>query len=199
MAAVNETAVGIVNATATAASVAVSNVQQIWDKILGYLALYGMNVVAAILIFLIGKWCARILSGILEKLMVKSKVNPNLSSFSKNIAYFGLLIFIILAALEKLGIQTTSFIAIIGAAGLAVGLALQGSLANFAAGVMIVMFEPFMVGDTVEAGGATGTVAEIQIFSTIINGADNKKIIVPNAKITGDKITVYPRPVVKKA
>ena len=199
MAAVNETAVGIVNTTATAASAAVSNVQQIWDKILGYLALYGMNVVAAILIFLIGKWCARILSGILEKLMVKSKVNPNLSSFSKNIAYFGLLIFIILAALEKLGIQTTSFIAIIGAAGLAVGLALQGSLANFAAGVMIVMFEPFMVGDTVEAGGATGTVAEIQIFSTIINGADNKKIIVPNAKITSDKITIYPRPVIKKA
>lgn len=197
MATGNETAVGVVNATAGAASAAVSNVQQIWDKILGYLALYGMNVVAAILIFVIGKWCARMLSGLLERLMIKSKVNPNLSSFAKNIAYFGLLIFVILAALEKLGIQTTSFIAIIGAAGLAVGLALQGSLANFAAGVMIVMFEPFLVGDTVEAGGATGTVAEIQIFSTIINGADNKKIIVPNAKITGDKITVYPRPAKK--
>jgi small conductance mechanosensitive channel len=193
MADVNQTAVAVVNATATAAGAAVSNVQQIWDKILGYLALYGMNVVAAILIFLIGKWCARMLSGLLEKLMTKSKVNPNLSSFAKNIAYFGLLIFVILAALEKLGIQTTSFIAIIGAAGLAVGLALQGSLANFAAGVMIIMFEPFTVGDMVEAGGAAGTVVEIQIFSTIMNAADNKKIIVPNAKITGDKITVYPR------
>jgi len=197
MAGVNETAVEVINATAGAASAAVSNVQQVWDKILGYLALYGMNVVAAILIFVIGKWCSRMLSGVLEKLMVKSKVNPNLSSFAKNIAYFGLLIFVILAALEKLGIQTTSFIAIIGAAGLAVGLALQGSLANFAAGVMIIMFEPFMVGDTVEAGGAMGTVAEIQIFSTIINAADNKKVIVPNSKITGDKITVYPRQVKK--
>jgi small conductance mechanosensitive channel len=197
MAGVNETAVEVINATAGAASAAVSNVQQIWDKILGYLALYGMNVVAAILIFVIGKWCARMLSGVLERLMIKSKVNPNLSSFAKNIAYFGLLIFVILAALEKLGIQTTSFIAIIGAAGLAVGLALQGSLANFAAGVMIIMFEPFMVGDTVEAGGAMGIVAEIQIFSTIINAADNKKVIVPNSKITGDKITVYPRQVKK--
>jgi small conductance mechanosensitive channel len=193
MAGINETAVGVANVTAGAASAAVSNVQQIWDKILGYLALYGMNVVAAILIFLIGRWCARLLSGVLEKLMVKSKVNPNLSSFAKNIAYFGLLVFVILAALEKLGIQTTSFIAIIGAAGLAVGLALQGSLANFAAGVMIIMFEPFTVGDMVEAGGATGTVTEIQIFNTIMSAADNKKVIVPNSKITGDKITVYPR------
>jgi small conductance mechanosensitive channel len=190
MAAINESLVDVVNATAGAA---VSRGQQIWDTILGYLALYGMKVVAAILIVVIGKWCARMLAGLVENMMVKSKINPTLASFTKNIAYFGLLIFVIVAALEKLGIQTTSFVAIIASAGLAVGLALQGSLANFAAGVMMIIFEPFAVGDIVEAGGAAGTVVEIQIFSTIITTADNKKVIVPNAKITGDKITVYPR------
>ncbi|MCX5708777.1 MAG: mechanosensitive ion channel [Candidatus Omnitrophica bacterium] len=193
MADVNQAAVAVVNATAGAASAAVSRGQQIWDTILGYLALYGMKVVAAILIVIIGKWCARMLAQLLENMMVKSKINPTLSSFTKNIAYFGLLIFVIVAALEKLGIQTTSFIAIIGAAGLAVGLALQGSLANFAAGVMMIIFEPFAVGDIVEAGGASGTVTEIQIFSTIITTVDNKKVIVPNSRVTGDKITVYPR------
>jgi small conductance mechanosensitive channel len=193
MAGVNETAVAVADATVGAASAAVSKGQQIWDTILGYLAQYGMKVVAAILIIIIGKWCARMLSQLVENMMVKSKINPTLASFTKNIAYFGLLIFVIVAALEKLGIQTTSFVAIIASAGLAVGLALQGSLANFAAGVMMIIFEPFAVGDIVEAGGATGTVTEIQIFSTIIMTADNKKVIVPNAKITGDKITVYPR------
>jgi small conductance mechanosensitive channel len=104
-----------------------------------------------------------------------------------------LLLFVIIAALNKLGVETTSFVALIGAAGLAVGLALQGSLANFAAGVMIIMFHPFGVGDYVEAGGGVGTVQDIQIFSTVIITDDKKKVIVPNAKITGDKITVYPK------
>jgi small conductance mechanosensitive channel len=194
MGGVNETAVAVVNATTEAVGKATGNVQQIWDKVLEYIALYGMNVLAAILIIIIGKWLARKLAGLMEKMMVKSKVNLTLASFAKNIVYFGLLVFVFLAALEKLGLQTTSFIAIIGAAGLAVGLALQGTLANFAAGVMIIIFEPFSIGDIVEAGGAAGTVKEIQIFNTIILTADNKKVIVPNAKVTGDKITVYPRP-----
>jgi small conductance mechanosensitive channel len=125
--------------------------------------------------------------------MTKTKVNKTLASFTKNIVYYGLLLFVVIAALNQLGIQTNSFIALIGAAGLAVGLALQGSLANFAAGVMIILFSPFQLGDFVEAGGAAGTVEEIQIFSTIIRSPDNKKIIVPNAKITGDKITVHPK------
>ena len=97
-----------------------------------------------------------------------------------------------IAALNKIGIETNSFLAIIGAAGLAVGLALQGSLSNFAAGVMMIIFHPFKLGDYVEAGGAEGTVTEIQIFSTVIETKDNKRVIVPNAKITGDKITIHP-------
>ena len=165
--------------------------QPILDKMYGYVVQYGMNVVFALLIFIIGKWAAGIASKVIEKTLIKSKVNKTLAVFTKNIAYFGILVFVVLAALSKLGIETTSFIAVLGAAGLAVGLALQGSLANFAAGVMLVMFQPFEVGDFVEAGGATGTVDEIQIFSTIMTTPDKKRVIVPNSKITADKITIH--------
>jgi len=164
---------------------------EILNKVYEYILLYGMNVLAALLIVVIGKWVAGILARLLEKGLEKAKVNRTLASFAKNIVYFGILVFVVLAALNKLGVETTSFIALIGVAGLAVGLALQGSLANFAAGVMVIIFEPFHVGDYVEAGGAAGIVHEIQIFNTIIMSDDNKKFIVPNAKITGDKIAVY--------
>jgi len=162
-------------------------------KILGYLTTYGMNVLAAVLIFVIGKWIARIVANLLEKILLKSKVEKTLAIFAKNISYFAMLAFVIVATLNKLGIETNSFLAIIGAAGLAVGLALQGSLSNFAAGVMMMIFRPFGIGDYIEAGGAEGTVNEIQTFSTIITTKDSKKVIVPNAKITGDKITVHPK------
>ncbi len=163
------------------------------DKIYGYLIQYGINLVAAILIFVIGKWAARVASNLLENIMIKSKVEKTLAVFGKNIAYFTILSFVVIAALNKIGVETNSFLAIIGAAGLAVGLALQGSLSNFAAGVMMILFQPFRLGDYVEAGGAEGKVSEIQIFSTVIINKDNKRIIVPNAKITGDKITIHPR------
>jgi small conductance mechanosensitive channel len=168
------------------------NIQQTWDKILPYIIKYGLSFITAIIIFVIGKWVARIVAKLAEKTMERAKVNKSLVSFTKNIIYFCILIFVVIAALNNVGIQTNSFVALIGAAGLAVGLALQGSLANFAAGVMIILFQPFQIGDTVEAGGATGTVEEIQIFNTIIITPDNKRFIVPNAKITGDKIAVYP-------
>ena len=171
--------------------------QATMDKIIGYVIqyglTYGLSLIYAILIFVIGRWVAGIVSRIVERGMGKAKINKTLSSFAKNIVYYGFLLFVIIAALNQLGIQTNSFIAIIGAAGLAIGLALQGSLANFAGGVMIILFAPFQVGDFVEAGGAVGSVEEIQIFSTIMKSADNKKIIVPNAKITGDKIIVHPK------
>lgn len=165
--------------------------QNIIDKAIAYFMQYGLSFVYAILIFLIGKWVVRIVSKIAGAAMHKAKLNETLASFLKNIIYYVLLIFVVIAALNKLGIETTSFVAIIGAAGLAVGLALQGSLANFAAGVMLILFQPFKVGDEVEAGGAAGVVKEIQIFSTIMETKDNKKIIVPNAKITADKIIIH--------
>jgi small conductance mechanosensitive channel len=166
--------------------------QETFNKIYGYFIQYGLNVVAALLIFIIGKWLARFASQLVENVILRSKVNKTLATFTKHIVYFGILTFVVIAALNKLGVETNSFIAIIGAAGLAVGFALQGSLSNFAAGVMLIIFQPFQVDDFVEAGGATGTVQEIQIFSTIIETPDKKRIIVPNAKITGDKITIYP-------
>ncbi|KJJ83512.1 mechanosensitive ion channel protein [Candidatus Omnitrophus magneticus] len=161
------------------------------NNIYSYIIPYAINIISAVLIFIIGKWVARIASNLFEKAMETSKVEKTLTSFAKNMIYYSILIFVIIAALGKLGIQTNSFIAMIGAAGLAVGLALQGSLANFAAGVMIILFEPFKTGDTIETSGATGKVEEIQIFSTIMTSTDNKKIIIPNAKITGDKIIVF--------
>jgi small conductance mechanosensitive channel len=165
--------------------------QNILDKAVGYFMQYGLSFVYAILIFIIGKWVARFVSKISDAAMHKSKLNETLTSFLKNIIYYVLLIFVCIAALNKIGIETTPFIAIIGAAGLAVGLALQGSLANFAAGVMLIILQPFKVGDEIEAGGASGIVKEIQIFSTIMETKDNKKIIVPNAKITADKIVIH--------
>ena len=167
--------------------------QQSLEKLYVYAIQYGVNLLFAILILIIGKWAARLASRIVEATMIKAKINKTLAVFTKNMAYFGLLIFVAIAALSKLGIETTSFVALVGAAGLAVGLALQGSLANFAAGVMLIIFQPFEVGDFIEAGGAVGSVEEIQIFNTVMLTADNKKVIVPNAKITGDKITVHPR------
>ena len=169
------------------------NMQAIYDKAIGYVMQYGLSFVYALLIFIIGKWLARIISNVVGATMRKARLNETLASFLTNIAYYTLLIFVCLAALNKIGIETTSFIALIGAAGLAVGLALQGSLANFAAGVMLIILQPFKVGDEVEAGGASGTVKEIQIFSTVMEAKDNIKIIVPNSKITSDKIVIHKR------
>ena len=166
-----------------------------WDQVSEYVFKYAITFLTAVLIFVIGKWAAHIVAKMSEQAMTKARVNATLASFGKNIVYYGILIFVLLAALNQLGIQTNSFVAIIGAAGLAVGLALQGSLANFAAGVMIILFQPFEVGDRIDAGGASGLVKEIQVFSTIIITDDNLRVIVPNAKVTGDKIVVYPRKV----
>jgi small conductance mechanosensitive channel len=165
--------------------------QDLWDKASAYILQYGMNFIAALLIFFIGRWVAQFIGKFLQQSMEKAKVNPTLASFTKNVVYYGILVFVAIASLNKLGVETNSFVAVIGAAGLAVGLALQGSLANFAAGVMIVLFQPFQVGDRIEAGGAIGRVQEIQIFSTIIMSDDKTKIIVPNAKVTADKIVIH--------
>lgn len=165
--------------------------QEVMDKISLYLAEYGLSVIAAIVIFVVGRWLAKFISQLLGKALGKTNVEETLISFLQNLCYVGLLIFVIIAALTKLGIQTASFIAVVGAAGLAVGLALQGSLANFASGVLMLIFKPFTVGDFVEVAGATGTVKDIQIFNTVLAAPDNVRIIVPNAQVTGGNIFNY--------
>ena len=162
-----------------------------WDMIQGYLATYGLRVVAAIIIFLIGKWLARLIARIVEKMLVRADVDKTLGTFTKRLVYILLLVFVIIAALNQLGIQTTSLVAILGAAGLAIGFALQGSLSNFASGVMLILFKPFKVGDFVEVAGTLGAVQGIHIFNTILSSPDNRRIIVPNGQITSDKITNF--------
>ncbi len=154
-------------------------------------AAFAGNIFAAIVIYLVGRIVVRILTGLLEKVMDRAKVDVTLSSFLSNIAHYVLITFVILMALESLGVDTTSLAAIMGAAGLAIGLALQSSLSNFASGVMIILFKPFRVGDFIEAAGVSGTVEEISIFSTLMKTGDNKQIIVPNGSIYGGNIINY--------
>ena len=155
------------------------------------IATFGMKIIAAIAILVIGRWVAKALTSVTRRAMEKGKVDPMLAKFLGNLVYVALLTFVVLAAINQLGVQTTSFIAVIGAAGLAIGLALQGSLANMAAGVLIILFRPYKVGDYVEGGGVSGTVEEVQIFTTVLKSPDNKMIIVPNAQVMGGTITNY--------
>jgi small conductance mechanosensitive channel len=160
-------------------------------KVYELLAVYGIKVLAAIVIFIVGRWTAKGFRKLVRKMMDNRKVDPTIVGFVGNLTYTLLLTFFIVAALGQLGIQTTSFIAILGAAGLAIGLALQGSLANFAAGFLMIIFQPFKVGDYIEGAGAAGTVEQIQIFTTQLKTPDNKTIIIPNAKLTADNIVNY--------
>jgi small conductance mechanosensitive channel len=166
-----------------------------WDEALTMIKTtgleFGINLVTAIIIFYVGRLIVRLLTRGLRKVMDAQQVDKTLVSFASNLISMVLLTFVIIAAISQLGIQTASFIAVLGAAGLAVGLALQGSLSNFAAGVLIVFFRPYKVGDFVEAAGVAGSVMDVQILTTVLKTGDNKRVIVPNAQIMGSIITNY--------
>jgi small conductance mechanosensitive channel len=170
---------------------AAGKMDEILTMIYGYLAEYGLKVLAAIVIFIIGKWIAKLVSKLIARFMGKAKVDTTLINFVEHFSYLALLVVVIIAALDKLGVKTTSFVAVLAAAGFAIGLALQGSLSNFAAGILMVIFRPFRVGDFVEAAGAKGVVQKIQIFNTILSSPDNIRIIIPNAQVTGGNILNY--------
>ncbi len=165
--------------------------QQLIAKGYELATVFGVKIIAALGVFIIGRWIVKYLGKLASSVMEKRNVDPTLTRFVANMIYVALLVFVILAALGMLGVQTTSFIAVIGAAGLAVGLALQGSLSNFAAGVLMIIFRPFKVGDFIEGAGVAGVVEEIQIFTTQLATPDNKTIIIPNAKLTADNIINY--------
>ena len=167
------------------------NPEEIISMIQTYLAEYGLKVVAAIVILIIGRMVAGWLRRLIEKMMTRGNTDPIIVGFVGSLAYIGMMAFVVLAALGQLGIQTTSFIAILGAAGLAIGLALQGSLANFAAGFLMIVFRPFKVGDFIEGAGEAGVVESIQMFTTTIRTGDNKTIIIPNASLGNGNITNY--------
>ncbi|GAB4138213.1 MAG: small-conductance mechanosensitive channel MscS [Cyanobacteria bacterium J069] len=152
---------------------------------------FGLRLLGAAIILVLGRWFAKQSRRIIKRVMTRTTIDPNLIAFTSNLAEYGLTAFVILAALGQLGIQTTSLVAVLGAAGLAIGLALQGSLSNFAAGLLIVFFHPFRVGDWIEGGGESGFVEDIQLFTTVLRRLDNKTVIIPNNSLTGGNIINY--------
>ena len=165
--------------------------EELWDTASKFLANYGLKVLSAIAILVIGRWVARILTRLANASMVKAKTDPTLVTFLDKLIFISLMAVVLISALTKLGVEPAGMMAAIGAAGLAVGLALQGGLSNFAAGVLIIFFRPFKVSDLIEASGAVGTVRSIELFTTTLVTLDNKTIIIPNSQLTSDKIVNF--------
>ncbi|MBE9143245.1 mechanosensitive ion channel family protein [Planktothrix mougeotii] len=162
--------------------------QELLTLLFSLISEFGTRILISTLILLLGLWLAKFIQRLSQRLMIRAQLEPTLIRFLVNLIYIAAVTFVVLATLGKLGIQTTSFIAVLGAAGLAIGLALQGSLSNFASGVFMIIFRPFKVQDYIEGGGVEGTVEEISIFTTLLTTPDNKIIIIPNSKLYGDKI-----------
>ncbi|ANS86578.1 small-conductance mechanosensitive channel MscS [Vibrio scophthalmi] len=154
---------------------------------------YGVNIISAVLILFIGNIVAKMVANSVAKMLDKKKMDKAVVEFIHGIVRYTLFVIVLIAALSRIGVQTASVVAVIGAAGLAIGLALQGSLSNFAAGVLIVGFRPFKSGDYVEVGGVAGSVEAIQIFQTVLKTPDNKMVVVPNSGVIGSPITNYSR------
>lgn len=154
---------------------------------------YGVNVISALLILFIGNLVVKGVAGSVANVLKKKEMDKAVVEFIHGLVRYTLFIIVLIAALSRIGVQTASVVAVIGAAGLAVGLALQGSLSNFAAGVLIVAFRPFKSGDYVEIGGVAGSVDSIQIFQTVLKSPDNKMVVVPNSAVIGGAITNYSR------
>jgi small conductance mechanosensitive channel len=155
------------------------------------LSTYGLKILIALAIVVIGRWVAVAIRKAVRKALLKKKVDETVVNFSCSIAYVSLMAFIVVAALGQLGVQTSSIVAILGASALAIGLALQGSLSNLSAGVILMVTRPFKIGDYIEAGGDSGVVELISLLATTLKTVDNKKIIVPNSKLIGGSITNY--------
>lgn len=162
--------------------------ESFWDL---YVVPWALNIIFALAIFFVGRWIAKQLVNLCGRLMRRAKVDEMLINFVSSIVNVLLLLFIIVAALGQLGVDTTSLIALVGAAGLAIGLALQDSLKNFAAGVLLIVFRPFREGDYVEVAGIAGIVEHIAIFNSVLRTGDNREVIVPNGNIYSDVITNY--------
>ena len=165
------------------------NIEKYIETLTYWVTTYSVKIIAALLILVIGKWLARRITNLIARLMEKNKVDITLVRFLESILYYTFMVMIVIAAAGQLGINTTSFLTIVGAAGLAIGLALKDSLSNFASGVMLVLFRPYRVNDYVNIGGVAGNVISISLFTTELNTVDNQKVIVPNASITSNVIT----------
>lgn len=174
------------------------DVNKYYDLAIQYGTEYGLKIIGALLIYYIGKMAANALRNLTGKALEHQKVETTLVEFATSAVYYGLMAVVFLAAISNIGIQTTSFMAILGAAGLAVGLALKDTLSNIGSAVVILVFRPFKVGDYINAGGAEGTVDKISLFTTTISPVDNRLIIVPNSAITAGNITNFSTKAVRR-
>ncbi|MGB6018072.1 MAG: mechanosensitive ion channel domain-containing protein [Sulfurimonadaceae bacterium] len=174
------------------------DVNKYWDMAIQNGAEYGLNIIGAVIIFYVGKMVSNGLRNLVEKALKHQNVETTLIEFAGSAIYYGLMAVVLLAAISNIGIQTTSFMAILGAAGLAVGLALKDTLSNIGSAVVILVFRPFKVGDYINAGGAEGTVDRISLFTTTISPVDNRMIIVPNSAITAGNITNFSSKAVRR-
>ncbi|MEJ2581352.1 MAG: mechanosensitive ion channel [Acidobacteriota bacterium] len=167
------------------------NADGLIENLMTMISTWGLRVVGAIALLIIGRMVAGWIRRGIRRIMERREVDPTLIPFVSSLVYYLVIAFVVIAVLGIFGIPTASFVAVLGAAGLAVGLALQGTLSNFAAGVMLLVFRPFKIGDLVEVGGELGVIEAIGIFTTIMNSLDNKKIIQPNAQIFSGTIVNY--------
>jgi small conductance mechanosensitive channel len=174
-------------------------IQNYYDNLKTVILEYSPKFVVAIVLLLVGLWATSMITKAAKKIMLKRKVELTLSNFIGNLIFWTLRVVLIVTVISKLGIETSSFVAILGAAGLAVGLSLQGSLSNFAGGILIVLFKPFKLGDTIETQGETGKVSEILLFSTKLITATNQVIYIPNAILSNGKIKNYSQLAVRRA
>ncbi len=163
--------------------------ENLWSTVHFYLLSKTWQVIGALLILVIGAWFCKRAANFFKRVLERRQVDPTLTNFLGGLFYYALLLLVIIAAAGQLGINTMSFLTVLGALGLAVGLALKDSLSNIAAGIMIILFRPFRIGDAVTIAGVTGSVQQIGLFNTVLHTPDNQKIIVPNSKILGDIIT----------
>jgi len=162
-----------------------------FDLIMSYVTVYGLKIIGSLAIFFIGKFVIGVISSLITKMMKKADMDETISGFFSKVIYGVLYVIVILSALDNLGVDTTSFVAMFGAAGLAIGLAFKDTFANLGAGVLLIFFKPFKIGDFISAAGETGSVEAINIFSTLLLTPDNKQIIIPNGGIVGGNITNF--------
>lgn len=167
------------------------NIEKYFDNILDLIVLYGASILLAIIVLIIGLWLIKRIVKLFEKTLNKRNVEPSLRPFLTSIVSVLLKIMLIISVASMVGVEMTSFVAVLGAAGLAIGLALQGSLSNFAGGVLILLLKPFKVGDFIEGAGHSGTVREIQIFYTYLTTVQNQEVVIPNGQLSNDPIKNY--------
>lgn len=167
------------------------DIPKLWEMTQSYVLDFGLKFIAALAIFVIGRWIAKAITSMVRRALDAADTDQTLIRFLGSLLYAILLTLVILAAIGQLGIKTSGFVAILGAAGLAIGLALQGSLSNFAAGVLIILFRPYRVGDFIEAAGVSGSIEAVQIFTTVLKTGDNKQVIIPNSEVMAGVITNY--------